>query len=224
MIWPGGRSAPPSRWRRRPARAVRSWRRRPRTAFVDAMSLAFLVAAGVALGAAVMVARFMPGRHDSRGIQGAGIGGAAPPPPGRRRRRPRPRPPRPPRRSSTGLHRRPRRSWRSCAGRRSRSRRRTPRRSTRNTHRAGTDQSAWAAATATFSAGVAAALTRADTSRLAWRSTTWIRNPPKAPIAPAMPMTAAARRLNSTAVARGSSPLAAASRRPRTAKIDGIIL
>ena len=41
------------------------------------MSLAFLVAAGVALGAAAMVARFMPGRHDSRGIQGAGIGAAA---------------------------------------------------------------------------------------------------------------------------------------------------
>ena len=49
-----------------------------RAAFVDAMSLAFLVAAAVALAAAVMVARFMPGRNDLRGIQGAGIGGAAP--------------------------------------------------------------------------------------------------------------------------------------------------
>ena len=34
------------------------------------MSLAFLVAAAVALAAALMVARFMPGRNDSRGIQG----------------------------------------------------------------------------------------------------------------------------------------------------------
>ncbi|MEA2828026.1 MAG: hypothetical protein QOG43_2465 [Actinomycetota bacterium] len=50
-------------------------------AFVDAMSLAFLVGAAVALGAAVMVARFMPARHDSRGIQGAGIGGQGGPAP-----------------------------------------------------------------------------------------------------------------------------------------------
>ncbi len=70
-----------------------------RAAFVDAMSLAFLVAAGVALGAAAMVARFMPGRNDARGIQGAGLGGGAPagpevevatptPPPPRRSPRP----------------------------------------------------------------------------------------------------------------------------------------
>ena len=40
--------------------------------------LAFLVAAAVAFGASLMVARFMPGRHDSRGIQGAGVGEAPP--------------------------------------------------------------------------------------------------------------------------------------------------
>ena len=47
-----------------------------RDAFVDAMSLAFVVAAAVALGASLMVARFMPGRNDQRG--GVGAAGAAP--------------------------------------------------------------------------------------------------------------------------------------------------
>ena len=64
-----------------------------------------------------------------------------------------------------------------------------------NTQSADTDQSALAAATATFSAGVSAALTAAATPSEAWRNATWIRKPPNAPIAPAMPMTAAARRL-----------------------------
>ena len=39
-----------------------------------------------------------------------------------------------------------------------------------------------------------------------------------------MPMTAAARRLNSTAVSLRSSPVVAACLEPSTAKIDGIIL
>ena len=43
-------------------------------------------------------------------------------------------------------------------------------------------------------------------------------------MAPAMPITAAARRLNSTAVVLGSSPLSSASLPPSTAKMDGIIL
>ena len=65
----------------------------------------------------------------------------------------------------------------------------------KSTKRAGTDQLAWAAAIATLSAGVFAAFTRFDTLRLACRSTIWIRTPQNAPMAPAMPMTAAARRL-----------------------------
>ncbi len=52
-----------------------------RAAFVDAMSVAFLVAAGVALAASLMVARFMPGRLDPRDIQGAGAGEGSPPAP-----------------------------------------------------------------------------------------------------------------------------------------------
>jgi hypothetical protein len=51
-----------------------------RNAFVDAMSLSFLVAAAVALGASLMVARFMPGRNDPRGMQGAGVGVGGPAP------------------------------------------------------------------------------------------------------------------------------------------------
>src|SRR3954469_6043328 len=94
----------------------------------------------------------------------------------------------------------------------------------RKTWSAGTDQSAWLGAIATLSAGVVAAFTRADTSRLAWRSTTWMSTPPKAPMAPAMPITAAARRLNSTASDFGSAFVSVASRMPRRAKIDGIIL
>jgi EmrB/QacA subfamily drug resistance transporter len=44
-----------------------------RGAFVDAMNLAFVVAAAVALGASLMIARFMPSRHDPRGVHGAGV-------------------------------------------------------------------------------------------------------------------------------------------------------
>jgi predicted MFS family arabinose efflux permease len=44
-----------------------------RGAFVDAMGIAFLVAAGVALGASLMIARFMPGRNDPRGMHDAGV-------------------------------------------------------------------------------------------------------------------------------------------------------
>ncbi|MEA2686113.1 MAG: hypothetical protein QOE93_1308 [Actinomycetota bacterium] len=47
-----------------------------RGAFVDAMNAAFLVAAVVALGAGLMVARFMPSRNDPHGIHGAGVDGA----------------------------------------------------------------------------------------------------------------------------------------------------
>src|SRR5258707_10882140 len=53
---------------------------------------------------------------------------------------------------------------------------------------AGIDQAASAWATAAFAAGVLAALTSAAVCRLAWRKTTWIRRPPKAPIAPAIPI------------------------------------
>jgi hypothetical protein len=41
-----------------------------RSAYVDAMSQAYAVAAGVAVAAAVMVARFMPRRDDGRGVDG----------------------------------------------------------------------------------------------------------------------------------------------------------
>ena len=47
-----------------------------REAFVDAMGLAFIVAAAVALGASLMIARFMPGRNDPRGIGGDEAEGA----------------------------------------------------------------------------------------------------------------------------------------------------
>ena len=50
-----------------------------RSAFVDAMSVAFLVAAGVALGASAMIAWFMPARNDARGLHGQGMGGEAVP-------------------------------------------------------------------------------------------------------------------------------------------------
>ena len=53
------------------------------------------------------------------------------------------------------------------------------------------------------------------TGTLAWRSASWMRKPPKAPIAPAMPIAAAARRLYSS----GSPP----SRCAAWVKIDGII-
>ena len=44
-----------------------------RSAFVDAMGLAYSVAAAVVLVAAVMIARFMPARGDARGVHDAGL-------------------------------------------------------------------------------------------------------------------------------------------------------
>jgi len=70
---------------------------------------------------------------------------------------------------------------------------------------------------------VAAAVTAAETPRLASRRTTWIKKPPKAPIAPAIPITAAARRLKATRVSFTSSPFSVASMRPSAAKMHGII-
>ena len=52
---------------------------------------------------------------------------------------------------------------------------------------------------------------------------TWIKKPPNAPIAPAMPITAAAWCLKSSTVVLTSRPFSAASLRPSAAKIDGII-
>ena len=50
-----------------------------------------------------------------------------------------------------------------------------------------------------------------------------MRKPPNAPIAPAMPITAAAWRLNDSAVPAASSPFSSASLRPSAAKMHGII-
>jgi len=44
-----------------------------RSAFVDAMGLAYTVAAVVVLVAAVVIARFMPARHDPRGVDSGGV-------------------------------------------------------------------------------------------------------------------------------------------------------